>query len=167
MALEHTDLISLVAEVAATFIGFSLVIGLLQPEDPSAARRLQSMRAVAELALIAAGGALLALALDAFHLIPAHVWRFASAVLLVFWFTLHLLAIRRFKSAGTLLRESGFLQFAGFIALIGVALLLWNLIAPGAQSGGRYTAALICALADSAFMFILATFSDGHEGPAT
>jgi len=52
MSIEHADVVALVAEVAATFVGFSLVIGLLQPHDPSASRRRQSMRSVAELGLL-------------------------------------------------------------------------------------------------------------------
>jgi hypothetical protein len=66
MALAHTDLFALMAEVSAAFVGFSLVIGLLQPSHPGAAVRLNIMRAVAELAMISGGGAILVLILHEF-----------------------------------------------------------------------------------------------------
>ena len=166
MAIEHTELISLVAEVAATFIGFSLAIGLLQPDQPSAPRRLQSMRSVAELAIIAAGGALLALALDAFHLSSEMVWRYASTTIFVLWLTLHMLAVGRFKRAGTLVKESRFLQIAAIIAFAGMGPLLWNAVFSSEYSGARFTAALILALADAAFLFLLAAFEDGDNHTA-
>lgn len=166
VAIEHTELISLVAEVAATFIGFSLAIGLLQPDQPSAARRIQSMHSVAELAMIAAGGALLALALDAFQLSSELVWRGASTIIFVLWLALHMLAVRRFKRVGTLIAETRFLQIAATIAFVGMGLLLWNAVNPGEHSGAIFTAALILALADSAFLFILSTFSDRHDHTA-
>ncbi len=48
MALAHSDLFALLAEVSATFVGFSLVIGLLQPDNPRAGVRLRLMQSIAE-----------------------------------------------------------------------------------------------------------------------
>jgi len=98
MSIEHADVVGLVAEVAATFVGFSLVIGLLQPNEPSASRRRQSMRSVAELGLIAAAGSMLALALDTFGLAPDVVWRLASVLVALLWVGLHIVASRRFAA---------------------------------------------------------------------
>jgi hypothetical protein len=78
-------LLTLIDEASATFVGFSLAIGLLQPDQPNAAVRHNSMRGVAELAMMAGGGALLALLLDAFGLSSATVWRLASAALAMGW----------------------------------------------------------------------------------
>jgi hypothetical protein len=163
MSIEHASVVELVAEVAATFVGFSLVIGLLQPHDPSASRRRQSMRSVAELGLIAAGGAMLALALDTFGLDPEDVWRAASIVTALLWVALHIVASRRFKTAGSQITRTRFLRIAASLAFIGMGLLLWNAMIPDAYSGSRYIASLMLALTVSAFLFLLETFGDTND----
>ena len=163
MAIEHADVVALVAEVAATFVGFSLVIGLLQPHDASTSRRRQSMRSVAELGLIAAAGAMLALALDTFGLGPDEVWRAASVLVALLWVALHMVASRRFRTAGSQITRTRFLRIAASLAFIGIGLLAWNAIIPGDYSGARYIASLMLALTVSAFLFLLETFGDASN----
>jgi len=163
MSIEHADVVALVAEVAATFVGFSLVIGLLQPHDPSASRRRQSMRSVAELGLIAAGGAMLALALDTFGLGPDVVWRVASTLAALLWVALHTAASRRFRTTGSQVTKTRFLLLGASLAIIGIGLLVWNAIIPDEYSGARYIAALMLALTVSAFYFLLETFANGSD----
>ena len=68
MELAHTDVLVLIAEVSATFVGFSLAIGLLQANQPGAKLRKQAMHSVAELAMISCSGALVVLVVQTFGL---------------------------------------------------------------------------------------------------
>ncbi len=43
MELPHADVLAVIAEVSAAFVGFSLAIGLLQPNQPDAELRKQAM----------------------------------------------------------------------------------------------------------------------------
>jgi hypothetical protein len=156
--LQHADLLTLIAEVSAAFVGFSLVIGLLQPDQPSSAAVRNAMRGVAELALIAGGGALLALSLHAFELAPESIWRFGSLALATTWLAAHLLAARRFRAARSPMLRSNLTLLPVPIAFAGILLLYWNFAVPSSFSGARYAAALVFALSASAVFFIGATF---------
>jgi hypothetical protein len=82
MPTDDFDLLGLIAEVSVAFIGFSMVVGVLRPDETHGTARIQSMRAVAETALIAGGGALLALTSNALDLALEMVWRIASLIVL-------------------------------------------------------------------------------------
>ena len=167
MTLPHSDLFALLAAVSATFVGFSLVIGLLQPDHPSAPIRLNLMRAVAELALISGGGAILVLMLYEFGLPKDGVWRLASLVVGLGWFVLHIFALRRLASVGSSWYKLNIVRIAPILASSGLLLVFWNVILPSEYSGSRYVAALILALITSAFLFIVSTFRNEDEPPAT
>ena len=98
--LEHKDLLALIAEVSAAFVGFSMVVGVLRPEQTGEAGRMRSMRAVAETGLIAGGGAVFALVLDSLALPHRWVWRLSGLVVAVGWLVAFTYAIRRFRAAG-------------------------------------------------------------------
>jgi hypothetical protein len=168
MALAHTDLFALMAEVSAAFVGFSLVIGLLQPSHPGAAVRLNIMRAVAELAMISGGGAILVLILHEFGMSSEAVWRCASLVVGLVWFALHSFAVRRLKSAGASWYTLKIVRLGPVLAFSGMLMMLWNVILPSENSSARYLATLFLALIGSAFLFIVATFRFGpdEEPPA-
>lgn len=166
MPVQHADLLRLISGLSATFVGFSLVIGLLQPDQPNAGVRVNSMRGVAELALIAGAGALLALLLDAFGLSSETLWRFASATLGAAWAVAHFFASRRFRRAGTTMTRSRSLLLVVVLAYSGIILLVLNAIAPSASSGARYSAALVLALSASAWLFVRATFEHSDRPPA-
>ena len=151
-------MLSLIAEASATFVGFSLAIGLLQPDQPNAASRHNSMRGVAELAMIAGAGALLALLLDAFGLPSATVWRLASAALAMGWAVATFFASRRIRRVGSRMTRSSTLLVVPILVSSGVLLLAWNTIAPDASSGARYNAALVFALSAAASLFLLSAF---------
>ena len=159
-------MLTLIAEASATFVGFSLAIGLLQPDQPNAAARLNSMRGVAELAIIAGAGALLALLLNAFGLSSATVWRLASAALAMGWTVAALFASRRIRKAGSRMIRSSTLLVVPFLVSLGILLLAWNTIAPDASSGARYNAALVFALGASASLFVRAAFEHPETPPA-
>jgi len=161
--VAHTDLLSLIAEVSAAFVGFSLVVGLLQPGQANAASRLSSMQGVAELGLIAAGGAILVLLLNASGVAAEVSWRASSGALALGWAVILYFALRRALRAGGSLWEPQPLV-GGALACSGILLLAWNAISPGTLSGPLYLVALTLALADSAFLFIQAAF-ERIDGP--
>jgi hypothetical protein len=78
MSLPNSDFLGTIVGVSATFIGFSLVVGFLRADDAVVGGRLQSMRAVAELAMIAGGGALLPLLICQFDVPDEVTWRVAN-----------------------------------------------------------------------------------------
>jgi hypothetical protein len=158
MPLQHADLLTVIAEVSSAFVGFSLVIGLLQSDQPNAAAIRNAMRGVAELALIAGGGALLVFGLHAFGLSSETIWRFGSLGLAAAWIVAHLAAARRFREAGSPMMRSRLTLLPAPIAFAGILLLVWNFVLPGPSSGARYSTALLLALGASALFFIGATF---------
>jgi hypothetical protein len=164
---DVSNLLGLIAQVAVAFIGFSMVVGVLRPDEAHGKSRIQSMRAVAETALIAGGGALLALALSALGLTSDLVWRVAILIVAVTWARAFAHAVRRFRGAGAPLAFDS-LQSIVMTCVVAsaIGLLLWNVVAPTGPAGGRYAAALTLALVISARRFVFANFKIGDAGPA-
>jgi hypothetical protein len=158
--------LALIAEVSVAFVGFSMVVGVLRPEQPEAAGRVQSMRAVAETGLIAGGGAILALTLNAFDLSHSWVWRISGLVVSLGWLGAFGYAMGRFRVAGERLRSFRRFVFMAPLVPVANALLLWNVVAPTGSAGARYVAALVVALAISAERFVSATFLSSSDRPA-
>ena len=161
MALPNSDFLGTIVGVSATFIGFSLVVGFLRADDEVGGGRLQSMRAVAELAMIAGGGALLPLLICQFGVPDETTWRVASIGLALSWAAGWFAAVRRFRriyaSMGYALTSVRTLIFRNTVP-IAIALLLWNAVAPDGFSSARYSLALVIALVVSAERFVFATF---------
>lgn len=167
MSTDNSALLALIAEVSATFVGFSMVVGVLRPGESHGRARIQSMRAVAETALLAGGGALLALTLMGLDLAVETVWRVASLIVAVAWTWAFAHAVRRFRGAGSPLVVDS-LQTAVMSSVVAAAigLLLWDVVAPTGPAGGRYALALTLALVISAKRFVYAHFEIGGAGPA-
>jgi hypothetical protein len=143
-----------------------MVVGVLRPDEPEGRGRMQSMRAVAETALIAGGGAFLPLLLSSFGLPSASVWRASGLIVSGSWLATFAYAMRRFSDAGEGPQLSvRFVVSAGLVPIANV-LLLWNVIAPTGAAGARHTAALVAALAISAERFVSTAFGAQHGGPA-
>ena len=169
MPLPYENLLIGLAEVAAAFVGFSLVIEVLRAEAtdlPREAQRLYSMRDVAEVGLIAAGAAFLPLVIHSFEAGHGTVWRLGSGILFVVAGASALFSFARHGAASPrgLLGElraspvrSGLIQS---LNLGSFGLLLSNVVAPGATSGARYIAAVLGALAVAGIIFVTETFSD-------
>ena len=91
------------------------------------------MRALAELAMIASGGALLPLLICQFNVPDAVAWRVASIGLALGWSAGWFAAVRRFRrvyaSMGYALTSARTLVFRNTVP-IAIALLLWNAVAP-------------------------------------
>jgi len=129
--------------------------------------RLQSMRAVAELAMIAGGGALLPLLIAQFDVSNDAMWRGASVALALSWSAGWIAAVRRFRrfyaSMGYTLTSIRTIVFRNTVPLA-ILLLLWNAVFPSEMSGARYSLALVIALVVSAERFVFATFQSNGDG---
>lgn len=158
--MAEADFLSLIAELAAAFMGFSLVVGLLQPDDPAAGVQLASMRGVAELALVAALAALLPLLLERFELATSTLWRSAGGLAGVSWLIAHLLAARRFRRFGSQMILDKSALLIAIIATVGILLFFTSSLVPGHHAGAFYCTATACALVCSAFLFVAAAFPD-------
>ncbi len=158
--MAESDFLSLIAELAAAFMGFSLVVGLLQPDDPAADVKLAAMRGVAELALVAALAALLPLLLEMFELTSSTIWRSAGGIAGVSWLVAHLLAARRFSRLGSRMITSKSTLLITVVVTVGIILFFSASLLPGNHAGALYCAATACALVCSAFLFLAAAFSD-------
>jgi len=158
--LAESDFLSLIAELAAAFMGFSLVVGLLQPDDPAAGIKLAAMRGVAELALVAALAALLPLLLEEFELVSSTIWRSAGGIAGMSWLVAHLLAARRFSRFGGRMITSKSTLLIAVVVTVGILLFFSASLLPGSHAGAFYCAATACALVCSAFLFLAAAFPD-------
>ncbi len=158
--MAESDFLSLIAELAAAFMGFSLVVGLLQPDDPAAGVHLASMRGVAELALVAALTSLLPLLLERFELSSSTIWRSSGGLAGVSWLVSHLLAARRFRRTGSRMITSKSALLIAAIAMVGILLFFSAALLPGDHAGALYCVATVCALVSSAFLFLAAAFPE-------
>jgi len=86
--MEHQDYLFTIAEVAAAFVGFSMVVGALSSDRPGSRLRRVVIHDVAVIGFIVMGGALAPYALAQTTLATGAVWRITSLgllVLLAFW----------------------------------------------------------------------------------
>ena len=167
--LPHENLLTVMGEVAAAFVGFSLVVSVLRARSNGSleeTRRFYSMRDVAEIGLVSVFTSLLPLVIHAFGASPDATWRIGSASFLV-------LAV--LGAGPSLWRRRGWLvglrsepiQTAMLLPLQSGALglMLFNLFAGGPGSGARYVAAVLLALAVAGLLFVNATFNNARDRP--
>ena len=165
-SLAHEGLLYTIAEVAAAFVGFSLVVGLLSGE-PSDRHRFHSIRDVAEVGLTSLGAALLPAAVYAFGLDPETTWRLASGIFFVGWVAAAFVGIRRFFRSGAHREAPRFLVTGPVVTVAGNLLLCWNVLRPGPLAPARYVLALLLLLAFAGLSFISATFHGRDREPST
>ena len=150
-------------EVAAAFVGFSLVVSMLrQRSSPSAeeTRRLYSMRDVAEIGLVSVAASFLPLIIHAFGANPETTWRVGSATFLAiivvaggaaFWRRGSWIEGARAEPLQTLLILP--------LQVVGIGLVLVNVLVGGPSSGARYIAAVLMALSTAGVLFVNSTFN--------
>jgi len=168
--LPQESLLTALGEVAAAFVGFSLVVTVLRARSTGSTeetRRLLSMRDVAEIGLAAVFMSFLPLVIHAFGESPDTTWRIGSA---------SFLALAVLSAGASLWRRGGWL--AGVrsepiqtvmilpLQLGALGLMLVNLLAGGPHSGARYITAVLMALAVGGVLFVNATFSNTADRPA-
>ena len=167
--LPHENLLTVMGEVAAAFVGFSLVVSVLRARSNGSleeTRRCYSMRDVAEIGLVSVFTSLLPLVIHAFGASPDATWRIGSA---------SFLALGSLAASASLWRRGGWLvllrsePFQTVLLLPlqmgALGLMLVNLLAGGPGSGGRYVAAVLLALAASGVLFVNATFNNARDRP--
>ncbi len=158
MELAHTDVLTLIAEVSATFVGFSLAIGLLQANQPGAKLRKQAMHSVAELAMISCAGALVVLVVQTFGLSAETTWRVGSGCTALFWGATFSWALVRYARAGHSILSDRSLAYAAAITVVGIGLFIMNVVVPTEKIGAIHIAGLFLALVDAGYLFLLSTF---------
>ena len=167
--LPHENLLIVLGEVAAAFVGFSLVVGVLRARSAGSAeegRGLYSMRDVAEIGLISVFTSLLPLVIHAFGANPEATWRIGSASFLAFWVLGASASFRRRGGWLVGLRTEPIQTAMTLPFQLGaVGLMLVNLLAGGPGSGARYVAAVLLALAVAGVLFVNATFNNARDRP--
>jgi hypothetical protein len=162
--LPNQEFLFTLAEVAAAFVGFSLIGGILRTADGAA--RFLLMRDVAQVSLTAVAGSLLPYVLFQFGLQGEALWRVSSVGLTLGWFIGGAFAYRRAGIAGILWDWAPALLVVGSLGnLGGVGLLLWSAFFGGSFSGPRYLLALCMLLTLAGLMFIWATFQKASDPP--
>ena len=158
MELAHTNVLALIAEVSATFVGFSLAIGLLQVNQPGAKLRKQAMHSVAELAMIACAGALAIMVDQTFGLSAETTWRVGSGSAALFWGATFSWALVRYARAGHSVVKDKRLRYPAAISVVGIALFIMNVAIPTQMIGAIHIAGLFLALVSAGYLFLLSTF---------
>jgi len=158
MDLTTSDVLVVIAEVSATFVGFSLAIGLLQASQPGAGLRKQAMHSVAELAMISCGGALVVLVVHTFGLSAKTTWRVGSGLTALFWGATFWWALVRYARAGHSALEDHRVAYAALVSVLGVGLFVVNAAFPTEAVAAIHITGLFLALAGAGYLFWLATF---------
>ena len=163
--LANESTLQTIAEISATFVGFSLVGGLLGTESTDR-YRFYSIRDVAEVGLSCLLGALIPSAIHAFGFEPEVSWRLASGLFMVLWIAAAWIGVSRFWRAGVQRHAPRYLWMGPFSGIAGNLLLLWNVLAPGAASPARYVLGLLLLLCFAGMSFIAAVFHGRTAPPA-
>jgi hypothetical protein len=144
------------AEVAAAFVGFSLVGSILRTTAGS--ERFLMMRDVAQVSLVAVAGSLAPYVVFLFDVEGDSLWRAASGALLLAWIVGGATAQRRHGLTNVTRRAPRLFVFGSLAHLAGVGLLIWSVFLGGSLTGARYMLALLILLTMAGSMFIWATF---------
>ena len=158
MELAHTNVLSIITQVSATFVGFSLAIGLLQANQPGAKLRKQAMHSVAELAMVSCAGALIVLVVQTFGLSAETTWRVGSGCAALFWGATFSWALVRYAEAGHSVLKEKSMTFPAAISVIGIGLFIINVAVPTKMIGAIYIAGLFLSLVTAGYLFLLSTF---------
>ena len=158
MTMPPSDVLTVLAEVSATFVGFSLAIGLLQTNRPGAKLRKQAMHSVAELAMVACGGALVVLVVQTFGLPAELTWRIGSVFAALFWGATFWWAVGRYGASGYSAFTERSVGFAAGLSVLGIGLFVLNVVMPTDAIAAIHISGLFVALADAGYLFLLSTF---------
>lgn len=167
--LPHQDFLFTTAEVAAAFVGFSLVVSVFRPESKSDVVRMGSLRDVAEIGLGAIAASFAPYVIFHFGVSLEAAWRLSSLLLAAGGIVAFSLGFRRFARAGGALpwrTAPGLSVPSGLLMVTSNVLLWWNVVAPGERSGTRYLTALLLVLALAGLIFVFAAFHRPDAGDA-
>jgi hypothetical protein len=160
-----SEILVTIAQVAAAFVGFSMVVGLLSPDSPDSKRRFNAIRDVAEISLIAVGASLVPLAAELFAVSEPTLWRACSLGLSVAWLAGGSSSVIRYRKVGVspLRSDPAWTSTVAVLILAGNTALWWNVASPAGPTAGRYVLSLLALLAVAGVLFVSATFRSGRE----
>ena len=163
--MEHQDLLVIFAEIAAAFVGFSMIVGALGRQTQHSKLRQKFMADVALIGFFVLGGSLLPVVLHANGVSIAALWRVSSLTLLILWLTgygMYVMALHRFQIPllAVPLLPKAFVVTGPVIVLIGNGLLAWNVFLGGTGVAGRYLGPLLILLLIATFLFLSGGFGD-------
>ena len=138
--MEHQDLLVIFAEIAAAFVGFSMIVGALGRQTQHSKIQRKFMADVALIGFFVLGGSLLPVVLHAYGINMASIWRVSSLTLLIMWVTgygMYLKALHQFQIPlfAVPLLPKAYVVTNPVIVLLGNGLLIWNVILGGAGAG--------------------------------
>ena len=162
--LSHENLLTTLGEVAAAFVGFSIVAGVL---GSGSLRRFHAMRDVAQIGLQAVAAAFLPLAIHAYGASPDVTWRIGSAAYLVVSGLGLGFAVRaRLRRDPGEFRSEPIRNAVNAMFNVGViGLLLFNVVFGGPAAGARYATALLLNLGIAGVQFLAAAFGTPPDSP--
>ena len=158
--LQHHDLLMTIAQVAATFAGFSGIIGVFRRGVSLSDWDIGTLqvRAVAEMGVTVTGAALLPFVPDGFGVAEGLSWRLCSGVFSAALILGFVAAMRRVQIAtdqSAAMRDPLLLRVAQIVFIV-VHLVLWTNvlgITPN-TAGTQYVLALLLTLGVACFMFV-------------
>ena len=162
--IDHEAFLLTVSEIAATVVGFSIVVGVIAPGSPGADVRRVAMHDVALIGFMVLAGALLPYLLGSAGVSPPTIWRVGSAALLALYGWGALTSLKRFReSSGSALAVPllgpRLVVLNAVVVATTIGLLLWNCVSPSQASSARYLAALGTMLVAVAYLFLRAISS--------
>ena len=163
--LPHDALLSTLAEMSITVVGFSLVFGVLRPQSKDDEIRLFTLRDVAEIGLACSVMCVFPLVAHTYGSSDESVWRLASG-LQVFWATVGIALAARRRGAvlvPTLQQSRLTVSLLLSLTLANYALALTNVTMPSSLSGARYVSCMLIVFAQAGFMFLWAAFDMGRR----
>jgi hypothetical protein len=162
--LPHSDLLTTLAEVAATFVGFSMIAGVIRPESESEKRRFFRFRHVAEAAVACVGVALLPILIHAFGWDSDQSFLYASIICLIPAVIAPIASWREVGVLSTFRAEPVRTIMTLLLNVCMASLLVINVVAPGPYSAARYIVVLTMLLMTTGLIFIGATFTTEKDG---
>ena len=161
--MEHQEYLFTIAQIAAAFVGFSMVVWAVSPEASSSKLRMVALHDVAVIGFIVLGGALAPYVIAQMSIAIGSVWRFASLALLLLWVYGYVTSFRRFREASgsslaVPLFGKGLTIINTCVVIAGNGLLLWNVVRPGSGADFFYMIALLMLLLIATWLFLLSGF---------
>jgi hypothetical protein len=157
--LPYSDLLTTLAEVAATFVGFSMIASVIRPESDAEKKRFFRFRHVAEASVGSVFSALLPSLIFGFGVNSKDTFFYASAFCLVGSSIALIASWREVGVVSSLKSEPLRTVMTLLLNTFIVVLLFVNVISPGPHSAARYVAAVISTLIAAGLIFIGATFA--------
>lgn len=161
--LEQQDFLFTIAQVAAAFVGFSLLIGVITARTRESELRRSLLYDVAQIGLFVIMGALVPYIVSLIFSSQTIAWRLSSLLLLLVTTIAPALSYRRINAlvgfVGLANVTGKLLAVINPIVVIVVNLLfLWNVISPDENAATRYQAALLMMLLIATYLFLTSGF---------